>query len=135
MTKRLTYSFAVICLVAGSLHAGTAITAEIPFPFHVGNSILPAGSYTTDTRIASSAVLCLRSADGKTSVMVLSNGVLSASGSTQPRFIFNRYGSEYFLSQVWAGSGGDGHEVVKTRREAELAAAAKRNVQTIVATR
>jgi hypothetical protein len=51
MTKRLTYSFAVICLVAGCLHAALAITGEIPVPFHFRNSILPAGSYRTDARI------------------------------------------------------------------------------------
>jgi hypothetical protein len=132
MTKRLLYTYAVIVLGAACLYAQLPITAEIPFPFHVGNSILPAGSYTADTNIASGAVLRLRAAEGKSGVMAVSNGVY-APGRTQPRFVFNKYGDEYFLFQVWTDA--SGHQLVQTRHEAELAAAAKRNVQTVVASR
>ena len=134
MTKRLTYGLAVICLLAGYLHAGSGVTAEIPFPFHVGDSILPPGLYTTD-RLASGDVLHLRSDDCKTSVLVLSTSVHPSDGPGQPRLVFNRYGNEYFLSQVWTGSGVAGREIRKTRRESQIAADATRNVQTIVARR
>jgi hypothetical protein len=135
MTKRLFYSFAVIGLAAACLHAEPPITAHIPFPFHVGDSVLPAGSYTAGTNMGSGSLIVLRSADCKSSVMALSNGVHPSDGHTQARFVFNRYGDEYFLFQVWTGPGGSGRQLIPSRHEAELAAAAKRNVQTVVASR
>jgi hypothetical protein len=135
MTKRLLYSFAAIGLATACLPAESPITAQIPFPFHVGNSILPAGSYTVSTNIASGAALVLKSADGKSTVMAISNGVRTLDGRTQPMLIFNRYADEYFLFQVWSGSGDSGRQLVQSRREAELAAAARRNTQTVVASR
>jgi len=135
MTKRLIHSFAVIFLTAAYVHAGPSVTAQIPFAFHVGDSILPSGSYTTDTSIAAGGVLLLRSADGKSSVMVLSNGVPSPAGPAQAKLIFHKYGDDYFLFQVWTGSGDTGRELPESRREKELAAAAKRSIQTVLARR
>jgi hypothetical protein len=135
MTKRLFYSFAAIGLAAACLYAGPPVTAHIPFPFHVGDTVLPAGSYTAGTNMGSGALIVLRSADGKSSVMTISNGAHSPDGRTQPRLIFNRYGDEYFLFQVWTGPGGEGRQLMQSKREAEMAAAAKRNIQTVVASR
>lgn len=135
MTKRLIYSFAATLLAAASLYAEPPIKAQIPFSFHVGNSTFPAGSYTTNTNVASGTVLVLKSADGKSSAMVLITGMQSAGGPTQPTLVFHKYGDEFFLSQVWSGNGGAGHQLVKTRHEAELEAAAKRSIQTVVASR
>jgi hypothetical protein len=133
MTKRFFYSFAVLCLAAAGLSAGQPITVQIPFPFHVGEAVLPAGSYTANTGIASGGILSLRSTDGKASVMVISNGVVPQRGPNPARLIFNRYGNEYFLFQVWTGSGSDGRQVLQSRHEAEIAAAIKRNVEAVVA--
>jgi hypothetical protein len=136
MTKRLIYGLAMVWLAAEYMYAGgRPITVEIPFQFHVGDSILPAGSYTASTNIASGAVVGLRSSDGKSSVLVVSNAVHSATGPTHPALIFNRYGDEYFLSQVWTGTDDMGRQLRQSRRESELAAAAKRNTQTVLASR
>jgi hypothetical protein len=136
MTKRLIYGLAMLWLgMAYTYAGGPPITVEIPFPFHVGDSILPAGSYTATTNIASGAVVGLRSSDGKSSVLAVSNGVHSSVGPTHPALIFNRYGDEYFLSQVWTGAGAMGRQLRQSRRESELAAAAKRNTQTVLASR
>jgi len=134
MTKRLIYSFAVILLEAASVYADQPVTAQIPFSFHVGNSTFPSGSYTADSNVSAVGVLCLRSADGKSAVLVLSHGVQSSAGPTQARLIFHKYGEEYFLFQVWS-SGDSGRELLKSRRETELAAGAKRSIQTILAQR
>jgi hypothetical protein len=135
MTKRLMYSFTVILLAAASMHAAQPITAEILFSFNVGDSTFPSGSYTADTSVASGSVLRLRSADGKSSVLILSYGTLAPSGQNQPKLVFHRYGNEFFLYQVWMGNGETGRELRKSRREAEVAAAAQRSTQTIIAGR
>ena len=135
MTKRLIYSFAATLFAAASLYAEPPIRAQIPFPFHVGGSVLPAGVYTTDMSIRSGVVLMLRSADSKSSAVVLTNGVLATGESNQPRFVFQRYGDEYFLYQVWTGQSGVGHQLAKSRLEIEVEARAKRGIQTILATK
>jgi hypothetical protein len=133
MKKRLFYGLAAVGLAAVCLYAESPITAQIPFPFRVGDSILPAGSYTAN--IASGAVLVLRSVDGKSTAMAISNGVHPSGGRTQPMLIFNRYGDEYFLFQVWPEPGESGRQLLQSRHEAELAAAVKRNAQAVVAIR
>src|SRR4029453_576230 len=50
------------------------MTAHIPFGFHVGNSVLPAGEYTVDTEPGPGLVR-LRSADCKSSVTIIANAV------------------------------------------------------------
>jgi hypothetical protein len=135
MTKRLFYGFASAALAAACLYAQSPITAQIPFAFHVGDSIFPAGSYTASTNTSGSAVLRLRAADGKATAMVLSNGLNWPGAPTQPRFVFNKYGDEYYLSQVWTTPDGNGRQLVQSRREAELAAAIKRSLQSVVARR
>ena len=134
MTKRLYQCIAVIGLATACLYAESPIKAHIPFPFHVGDSILPAGSYTASTNVGSGAVMVLRSFDGKSSVMAISNGV-QPEGRTQPVLVFHQYGDEYFLFQVWTGPGESGHQLMQSRREAELAAPAKGNIRAVVARR
>lgn len=134
MTRQLTYSFAVILLAAACVYADPPVTAQIPFSFHVGDSTLPSGSYRASTSGAGGGVLCLRSANGKSAVLVLSHGVQASAGRARAVLIFHKYGEEYFLFQVW--SGGDiGRELRKSPHETELAATAKGSVQTIFAQR
>ena len=135
MTKRLIYSFAVILLATASAYAGQQIRAVIPFSFHVGGSLFPSGQYTADMNVVAGGVIALRSADGKSHVMAFSSGVQSSEGSTPAKLIFHRYGNEYFLYQIWDGSSDLGREFQQSRREKELAAAAKRSTQTVLAER
>ena len=41
-----------------------------------------------------------------------------------PRLVFHRYGSKYFLAEIWAG-GGQGMVLPKTRQEQEYLASAQ----------
>jgi hypothetical protein len=64
MKKQLIHSSILILLAAASAFAEQAIKAKIPFPFHLGESILPSGPYTMDSGVTP-GVLRFRSADGK----------------------------------------------------------------------
>ena len=134
MKKRLIHSSILILLASASAYAEQEIKAQIPFPFHMGASALPSGSYTVDTRVERK-VLRFTSADGKSSAVILSHAAQSLLTPTQPKLVFNRYGDEYFLSQVWAGGSNTGHELAASRLEKEVAAAAKRSTTTLVATK
>jgi hypothetical protein len=132
MKKRLIHSSILILLAAASAFAEQPIKAQIPFPFYVGGSVLPSGSYTVDSGVARD-VLRFRSADGKSTAMIVSHGVQPAAIPYRPKLVFNRYGDQYFLFQVWTGDNNVGHEVPRLRREKEVAAAAKRATETLLA--
>src|SRR5258705_13572224 len=100
MKTQIIRNFGVALLGAASLFAqgSQKLIVEVPFAFHVGNSMLPAGEYTVDR---DANILRLRSDDAKSSVMIHTNGVQKLNAPTQGQLVFNKYGDEYFLSQVW----------------------------------
>ncbi len=134
MTKRVMYSFSLILLGTASMYAGDLIKAEVPFPFPVGNSKLSAGSYTADMNVAQ-GVLRVRSADCKSTVLILSSAVQSSTEAAHAKLVFTKYGDEYFLSQVWPAGTGIGRELTKSRSEREIAAATPRATGTVLARR
>jgi hypothetical protein len=60
----------------------------------------------------------IRSADRKDQVMRLSSPVM-ANGrqDMSAKLVFHRYGSTYYLSQVWAAGTNNGRQLAKTRQE------------------
>ena len=88
--------------LAISITAQTPTGAEvnIPFDFSAGKANLKAGNYIVT--YSSGNALKLRSADGKKTVLV--NAPLTIGGrdyKAGERLVFNRIGSQYFLTQVW----------------------------------
>jgi hypothetical protein len=75
-------------------------TVTVPFAFTVENSSLPAGSYTVSV-LPPYNMLKLQSTDGRNVVMIRAIPSKSSADSKQAKFVFNRIGDEYFLSQVW----------------------------------
>jgi len=126
--------FSVALLAAVSLYAqgSQKLVVQVPFEFHVGNSMLPAGQYTVFTD-AGAPVLRLRSYDSKSSVMILTNAVQTSIEPSQGKLVFHRYGDEYFLSQIWQAGVNAGRELPKSRREIEVAANARRGTEAIMA--
>jgi hypothetical protein len=108
------------------------LTVQVPFGFHVGSSTLPSGEYMVDTDVAP-GILRLRSGDSKSTVMIHSMSVQAPARSDQGKLIFNKYGDEYFLSQVWKQGASTGRELPKSRREIEVAALARRGSESILA--
>ena len=108
------------------------ITVQIPFGFHVGDSMLPPGQYTVATEVQN-GVVRLRSADFQSSVMALTNGIEPRTRSNEAKLVFNRYGNEYFLSQIWTSSTDPGRALLKTKRETETAANRSRGSESVMA--
>ena len=133
MKAQIIRTLSVSLLAAASVFAqgSQILTVQIPFGFHVGKSILPAGGYIVDTTMQ--GVLRLKSHDSKSSVMVLTHGVEKFKATDDGWLIFNKYRDEYFLSQAWKPGNHTGSELTKTKHEFEAAAAARRRVESIVA--
>jgi hypothetical protein len=121
-------AFSLISLLSLLLMAGSAIAqtihvrANVPFNFSVGNKTLPAGVY--DIRDISSSganTLLVHEREGKSSMIVGSNTGEALKGADKTKLIFNRYGSQYFLAEIWMGGATLGRQLPKGSREKDLA--------------
>jgi hypothetical protein len=85
------------------------VQGKIPFEFRIGDQTLPAGEYKfVQHNAGSSQLILMRNLDYKsTPTMFISSSVeAKASVSSEPpRLVFHRYGTTYFLSQLWEGFG------------------------------
>src|SRR5580704_6612036 len=109
MNLRTFAAFVIGLAAAGTVSAqSVTLKAKIPFSFVVDGKSLPAGEYSV--RQATSAAMIIQGVDQSASTVTLVSPA-SAPGSRQeaPRLVFNRYGDQYFLSQIWA-SGARGSE-------------------------
>ena len=138
MKTQLIRNVSVALLAAASVFAqgSQRLTVQIPFGFHMGNSILPAGQYTVDAPAPS--VLRLNSSDSNSTAIILIHAVEKSNASRndlQGKLIFNKYGDKYFLSQVWSSGNTTGRELPKTKREVEAAAERNRGTESILASK
>src|ERR1044072_6532944 len=108
-TLILTCSFALTGMTAQAQSNTTLLTADVPFQFSLGKKILPAGKYQIrKMSIGISKVLRLSDAQGKQVAFIAMRETISlAKFQSGSQWIFNAYGDQCFLSQVWtAGEGG-----------------------------
>lgn len=106
MKTKVTTIFAAVgvlltlAIVSVSAQTPTGAQVNIPFDFTAGKANLKAGTYTI-TR-ASANALKLRSADGEKTVLINAPLTIGARDfKAGERLVFNRYGTEFFLTQVW----------------------------------
>lgn len=118
----LMFSMIVAAQVA---RAEQAMLVNIPFEFAAGNAVLPAGEYRVEKLGSNSAVLLIRCSDPGASVVLTTNAAVANDLQTESKLVFNRYGSRYFLSQVWSRGSSSGRQLLKSRREKEIAQVAK----------
>jgi hypothetical protein len=76
------------------------MSVNIPFDFHVGERVLPAGTYIV---LRQGEAIQLSDKKGH-SAFVLSNAVANKAAKLDNQIVFNNYGSDYFLTEVrWNG--------------------------------
>ena len=95
--------------------------ANIPFDFIVNKAELPAGESTLKSLGSSGTAILIQSADGQMAKMVLPNACNSSKAPTASTLAFHRYGSQYFLAQIWTAGYEQGKELPKSSRETEVA--------------
>ena len=97
-----------------------AISVDIPFDFTVGNKPLPAGKYKI-RRLSTADTMIIQSAESANSAPFLVHGGETVKGDATCMVSFNRYGDEYYLSQIWDGSDNMGKKLLKSKSERETA--------------
>ena len=113
-----------VLLAVGSAYAdpGSEVRADVPFDFIVGNKTYPAGSYAVEYTNPQGVFLIHIGEDETRPTLLWSNTVPAKSTQdNSPKLVFNRYGDQYFLTQVSAGGDIDGRELKKFHREREQA--------------
>ena len=111
-----------LLLVAGSAIAQTVhVRADIPFNFAVGNKTLLAGTYDIGTiSSGDSKTLLLKARDGNASMMLNSNAAEGLKPTNKTKLVFNQYGNQYFLSQIWVNGETRGRQLPKSSRGKEV---------------
>jgi len=119
---------AVVMIVAASASVKAQslqykLTANVPFDFTVSDKKLPAGKYSISRAQTSNGDLVLQivSADGQKNISRLTIPVITHKPMNQGTLVFNRYGNDYYLSEVWPAGGSTGRELLKSRTERDLA--------------
>jgi hypothetical protein len=107
------------------------LQAAIPFDFHAGDKLMPAGEYAIQGQ---GAVVFLRGADnGSPALALITIGAEGRDASGHARLEFNRYGNEYFLTAVWDSHTLAWRQLLPTPRQKELAKRGNVPAETTVA--
>ena len=107
-------------LACAGLHAQTVdMRATIPFDFHAGDKLMPAGEYAIHEQ---GDMVIVRSTNGGEPALISLTYGTTAGGRPGPaRLDFDSYGSEYFLAEIWRPYNPEARALPKTAREKELA--------------
>jgi len=109
-------------VLMGSAVAQTIqVRSDVPFSFSVGSTALPAGAYDITSISPNSHTLLVKARDGSASMIVNSNAAVRMDGAEKTKLVFNRYGSQYFLAEIWREGSTSGNQLPKSSREKELA--------------
>jgi frataxin-like iron-binding protein CyaY len=97
------------------------LTVTIPFEFVAAGTTLPSGDYSVQRSFEGGhVVMKIRSKNDTKSIFVLTHSVEGRSIQNESKLVFNKYGNQMFLSQVWIASRSTGEEMLKTNRERNL---------------
>ena len=96
------------------------LVATIPFEFKVGKATLPPGDYEIQCSSSRTDSKVLQLTRGQSvRAMVQASAVMGKSGKAST-LVFNRYGNEYFLDQLWVTGEQTGMQLRKSDAEKNL---------------
>ena len=98
-------------------HAQQAARANVPFAFKVGKKVMPAGTYTVQSKVGSNIIMV---ENVQTGTSALALGRRESPAAKTDKLIFRRYGSQYFLTAILGGKGSPAMVIPTTSREKEL---------------
>jgi hypothetical protein len=119
-----TLSLFMLCACVGAQAQSNQhqLKASIPFSFQIGRETLPAGDYTISFVNPDSNLrtVLVKSNDGHAAKMLQLTPVEAHQVQASGRLVFNRYGADYFLTQVWTPTDETGLAVRRSRAEREM---------------
>ena len=133
----LTVLAAMVMLLTGSLNAQLAIRqplfrVDVPFAFIVGSTHLPAGYYYV-YHPGDPYLIVIERDDGRARAMAYIHPANTNSDDSATKLVFNKYGDQHFLLQVWNESDQQVHYCFKGQMEKEVMAQASKPQTVVVA--
>jgi hypothetical protein len=129
----LAMSLALLMSVASQAQT-THMKVAVPFDFSVGNVQLPAGEYElTALGPWGGLALSVRNVNSNAGSVVVSNSCRSQKPAANSELVFYRYGSEYFLAEVWNRNSLAGSQIRINPRQTELTKNQSRNEVVLIA--
>ena len=126
MTKKILSTLAGLILlfaVAAPLYAGSILnhemTVTVPFAFAAGDKLMPPGDYTVQVNVERESVVLV--GEGHKPLMLLTIRKESCSAPQRGKLVFQRYGTSFFLAEIWSQDNATGETLAPSAREKELA--------------
>jgi hypothetical protein len=95
---------------------GIVMTVDITFDFHVNNKKFEAGKY--EIQRLSQDTFLIRQAEGDQSIMVAATaGAGNALSVKQEKIVFQRYGKQYFLREIYQNRQATGRMLYESKTE------------------
>ena len=119
-------SMAVLAVVLAAPVSAQTVTlsASVPFDFVVGGRTMPAGDYVLGT-LGDFGILRVQNAvAGITPAFTTTSAGNGSLDGDKAFLTFHRYGTDYFLAEIWDGSTAAGRSVPISRTEREKAKSA-----------
>jgi hypothetical protein len=134
-------NLAILCtlvvLLPAMLNAQMAIRqalfrVDVPFAFVVGGVHLPAGHYHV-YHPGDPYVIVIEKDDGRARAMAYVHPSTTEVSASSSKLVFNKYGDQYFLSQVWTENDPQVHHCFKGQMEQQLMAQSSKPQLVIIA--
>jgi len=111
-----------LLLATASAYAQTGVVkANVPFNFIVNKTDLPAGEYMIQPVGSSGSAMAIQSPDNQIVKLVLPHACESAKTQETSKLVFHRYGTHYFLAEIWKAGNDRGQELPASGLETEIA--------------
>jgi hypothetical protein len=111
-----------LLLATASAYAQTGmVKATVPFNFIVNKTQLPAGDYRIQPLGLTASAMSIQSPDGKVVKAFLPNACTTSETPKTSKLVFHRYGTQYFLAEIWKAGNDRGQELPASRLETEIA--------------
>ena len=122
-SKRSSFAVAALLTITffsvGLVHGQTNwFKLDIPFAFYMGDTLLPAGTYQLENLTGNA--MTIYAVKGRQSVTLPTFAVDTAQ-KPGSKLIFNRYGKDYFLTEMWGIDHAQGRKLLPSAVERELA--------------
>lgn len=108
------------------------LRANIPFAFVAGGVQLPAGEYRV-YHPGNPYIVVIENNDGTARATTYVRPSVIDAGENSTKLLFNRYGDQYFLAEIWTERDQQKHQCFKCRMEQNLIAQARTPVTVLVA--
>lgn len=131
MRIHLLFTFALALMLNAVPLPAQDLAADVPFDFQVGKRTLPSGEYVIE--IDNAGMVWIKGRQPGIRAVAGSFGIGGAGFGHESKLVFNRYGSRYFLSQVWDATSSTGRELPKTRTEDQMAKQIESSPTTLLA--